>query len=149
MTIKISNLHSKIRLSHIYRIFSYFGEITEVGITEETDNSYYLKYSNEVSENNSLVLNKYLITKKPIEIRKVNYKNLVPINISRIILVENFFGSADELVSEIQKYGNISKIEFNKNRFEIICKDFKDAKNIFLNIFGRWYDNRKIKCFFK
>ncbi|KAG0427398.1 hypothetical protein DMUE_5905, partial [Dictyocoela muelleri] len=178
MTIKISNLHPLIRLSHVVKLFSYFGKIKEVFASDE-ELAFFINFESEDIESKCLTLDGFVLAKKSLIIKKLKSMHpLTRIKNSNILLVFNFCGPENELIYEVQKYGNIKKIQklnlknekinilFNNdlmdplNRFyenkidrynwyyEINFFNVDECENVFLNLFGRWFNKNQIYCCF-
>lgn len=175
MTIKISNLHPSIRLSHVVKLFSHFGTIKAVCAGSD-ELAYFIKFDvnqpnpdHKDPELECLSLNGFVLANKPLKLKRENSDiKLTVIKDSIELFIFNFCGPENELIYETQKYGNIQKIhKLDRSGVNVpvdIIQTFADryiwvyqikfsnsneCKNVFFNLYGRWFNKKQIFCCFK
>lgn len=142
--IKIDNLHKKISFSDVFRLVKLFGEIN--GFVAHGE-SFIFRFTS--LKDNILNLNHLSLGGKRIQVSKTSYQgdfdSCLDLHTQFIFFPAGEYDPED-IKNECIRYGSIQKVTEEQNGINVECTSPSEASNIFYNIYGRFYNSKRIRC---
>lgn len=142
--IRIDNLHKKISFFDIFQLVKVFGEIN--GFIAHK-NAFIFRFMS--LRENILALNHLSLGGKRIEVSKINYQGEFDILVNfktHFIFFPNGEYDVEDIKNECIRYGSIVKVSEEQDGIKVECSSSEEASNIFYNIYGRFYNSKRIRC---
>lgn len=140
MGVKVSNIHSKVRLKDVLDIFGLFGKTT--GFMACGD-SFILRF--ESSPERALAMNNFPLAYKRMKVELVEWDNYDVFGTGNTVVFDGHF-DADDIRDECSMFGHVLEVIKNNGKIYVVCKTEIEAEEILGNMYGRFYNKQRIRC---
>ena len=139
-TIRVSNLHPKIRFKVILELFEVFGCIKYFYVDRD---AFLLKF--DTFTDKCLLMNNFPLAHRRIVVEPCNAQCEDSVCDGNTVVFLADVG-LDDLRDECCMFGEITEVVKSDIGINVVCKTFVDARNVFINMYGRYYNNERIRC---
>ncbi|AFN82782.1 hypothetical protein EROM_040110 [Encephalitozoon romaleae SJ-2008] len=139
--VAISNIHPRIRLRDIMDIFGVFDKI--VGFRPYKD-GFVLKF--ESFPERSLAMDNFPLAHRRMKVNMIEWnEGYDTFEVGNIVVFESYF-DVDEIRDECCMFGCVTEVIRKKDSIYVICSSSVDGECIFMNMYGRYYNKKRIRC---
>ncbi|ADM11302.2 uncharacterized protein Eint_040090 [Encephalitozoon intestinalis ATCC 50506] len=139
--IAISNIHPRIRLKDIIDIFSVFGNVIGFQVLKE---GFALKF--ESFPEKSLSMDNFPLVHKRMKVRLIELADDYDTFQRGTVVMFNPSLDVDEIRDECCMFGCVTEVIRKQNGIYVICSSEADGESIFMNMYGRYYNKERIRC---
>ncbi|AFM98062.1 hypothetical protein EHEL_040080 [Encephalitozoon hellem ATCC 50504] len=139
--VAISNIHPRIRLRDIVEMFGVFDKV--VGFRPYKD-GFVLKF--ESFPEKSLAMDNFPLARRRMKVNMIDWNDgYDTFEKGNIVVFESCF-DVDEIRDECCMFGCVTEVLRRDGSIYVICNSTEDGENIFMNMYGRYYNKERIRC---
>lgn len=140
--IKISNLHSKVRLKDLLDMFGLFDRV--VGF-RATDDAFVFRF--ESFPEKVLAMDKFPLAYKQMRVEVMDWDDgFDTFETGDTVVFDMGSFDADDIRDECSMFGRLVEVVKRKDVVYVVCETESDAEQVFGNMYGRFHNKRRIRC---
>ncbi|KAH9411680.1 hypothetical protein HK407_04g07900 [Ordospora pajunii] len=139
-TIRVSNLHPKIRFKDVLELFEVFGCITRFCVDGD---AFLLRF--DAFPDACLLMNSFPLAHRRIVVQACDQDCQDSICDGNTVVFTDDIG-LDDVRDECCMFGEVAEVVKRDDGIHVVCKSAIDARNVFMNMYGRYYNDERIRC---